>query len=183
MANVTVKNTTISSPAAPVYFSTTAVDYNTTDGVTTPQLTLVDCEYTLRNPDKNAEVVHNPQGLAIDDNPEIANGFQGFEKPEIVVTLPEAPETSAVPETTPVPETSAVPETTPAPETTEAPTTNAPTTNAPTEAPITTTAKPDTTTAPTNNENKGGGCGGFTVAASFLAVICAAGAAIVIKKK
>ena len=107
-----------------------------------------------------------------------------YSVPEIDNTTTAAPETSAVPETTPAPETSATPETTPAPETSAVPETtpSTPTTNAPTEAPNT-TAKPDTTTAPSTNENKGGGCGGFTVAASFLAIVCAAGAAIVIKKK
>ena len=127
--------------------------------------------------------MNNPECITVKDDPNVTDGFLGFEMPGVVVTMPEAPETSAVPETTPVPETSAVPETTPAPETTEAPTTDpvptGPITTVPTTAPAT---DAPTTDAPTS-ENKGGGCGGFTVAASFLAVICAAGAAIVIKKK
>ena len=39
------------------------------------------------------------------------------------------------------------------------------------------------TDAPSDDGNPGGGCGGFTVASSLIALICAAGAAIVIKRK
>ncbi|MBQ8387779.1 MAG: endonuclease [Clostridia bacterium] len=39
------------------------------------------------------------------------------------------------------------------------------------------------TDAPSDDGNSGGGCGGFTVASSLIALICAAGAAIVIKRK
>ena len=154
--------------------------FNVTNSVDTAtkcqNVTFADCVVNV-----NGNTATLPANIKATDDPLVNDGFVEFDLPKAPETTP-APETSAVPETTPAPETSAVPETTPAPETTEAPTTDAPTTNAPTEAPNT-TAKPDTTTAPSANENKGGGCGGFTVAASFLAIVCAAGAAIVIKKK
>ena len=51
--------------------------------------------------------------------------------------------------------------------------------------PGTTTPDGDTTTAPAGDKPAEGcaGCGGFSIAATFLALICAAGAALVIKKK
>ena len=45
-----------------------------------------------------------------------------------------------------------------------------------------TTDQPSTD-APSNTGNLGGGCGGFTVASSLIALICAAGAAMIIKRK
>ena len=167
-------NCTFITPQSPVYITSGLRNYSAEFTRGADVVTLNDC--VLDNSDKNPgvskdDIIYCGEFATINDDPTVEDGFKDFE----MVT---PPETTPAPETTEAPETSATPETTPAPETTEAPTTNAPT-----EAPNTTTAKPDTTTAPSANETKGGGCGGFTVAASFLAIVCAAGAAIVIKKK
>ena len=99
-----------------------------------------------------------------------------------VVTVPET-EPVTEPTTEPVTEPTTEPTTEPVTEPTTEPVTEPttePVTEPTTEPAVTTPA----TTEPANTDKPaGGGCGGFTAVATFIALICGAGAAIVIKKK
>ncbi|MBQ8388058.1 MAG: hypothetical protein IJX46_03955 [Clostridia bacterium] len=168
-------NCTIIAPQ-PIYITSGVANYAADLTAGANVVTINDC--ILDNSDKTAaskqDPIYTPAFSNTNDDPTVEDGFKGFEMMDPPATTP-APETSAAPETTPAPETSAAPETTPAPGTTEAPTTDKPTTPAGTTAPVVEDDEPA--------EEGCAGCGGFSIAASFLALVCAAGAAIVIKKK
>ena len=182
VATVTMKNCTFSSPKTPVYCDDEIKSMNTANGVVTPTVILIDCKYTVL--DSNSPAMNNPDCVKIEDDPLVEDGFQGFD-------LPTPPETEYVPETTETPETEPAPETDPidtpaATEPTDTPAAtdpaeDTPAATTPTDTPAVTT--PAVTEPANTDKPAGGGCGGFTAVATFIALICGAGAAIVIKKK